>query len=390
MESPKRSSVLPRTASRNLRSSALPRKLARSLARLVLGVALFCARSAAAHDPFEITTDAHVHADELRVHTTMSLLTAERACLTLPGPPRRAELADFETFRAELAACARSYYRITSGGAALALRNSTLQLTVEGDVDMQSVYERPRKTPLVFEALGLQKLAPRAGVVITVTGERTFLGQKLLRPDDSAFELPITDEAEAPGTAPLPSFGRFLALGVEHILTGADHLLFLFGLLVVCRRLKTVAIVVTCFTVAHSVTLALAALDVLTLPSRVVEPLIAATIVLVGFENLYRGEEPAGPWPTRWCAAFGFGLIHGLGFAGALKALGLGTHGSSLIAPLVAFNLGVELGQLSIAALLLAALWSLRKSGKLPRLPRFASLAVAAIGLVWFVQRLRA
>jgi hydrogenase/urease accessory protein HupE len=368
----------------------LPNELARALALVVFGLALFCARSARAHDPFEITTDAHVHARELDVHTTMSLLTAERACLTLPSPARRAELADFEAFHRELEACARSYYRITSGGEALAVQAFTMALTVEGDVDTRLVYERPRKTPLVFEALGLQKLAPRAGVVITVTGERTFLGQKLLRPDDSAFELPITDEAEAPGTAPLPSFGRFLELGVEHILTGADHLLFLFGLLVVCRRLKTVAIVITCFTVAHSVTLALAALNVLTLPSRVVEPLIAATIVLVGFENLYRGEEPAGPWPTRWCAAFGFGLIHGLGFASALQALGLGAHGSSLIAPLVAFNLGVELGQLSIAALLLAALWSLRKTGKLSRLPTFASLAVTAIGLVWFVQRLRA
>jgi hydrogenase/urease accessory protein HupE len=389
MASPKRSSALPPTANRSLRPRE-QRRLARALALLALGLALFCARSAWAHDPFEITTDAHVHARELDVHTTLSLLTAERACLTLPGPPRHAELADFTAFHSQLEACARNYYRITEGGEALALRGFSMELTLEGDVDTRLIYERPSKTPLVFEALGLQKLAPRAGVVITVTGERTFLGQKLLRPDDSRFELPITAEAEAPGTAPLPSFGRFLELGVAHILTGTDHLLFLFGLLVVCRRMKTVAIVVTCFTLAHSVTLALAALNVLTLPSRVVEPLIAATIVLVGVENLYRGQEPAGPWPTRWCAAFGFGLIHGLGFASALQALGLGAHGTSLLGPLVAFNLGVELGQLSIAALLLAALWSVRKTGKLPRLATFASLAVTALGLFWFVQRIRA
>ena len=92
----------------------------------------------------------------------------------------------------------------------------------------------------------------------------------------------------------------------------------------------------------------------------------------------------------RWLAAFGFGLIHGLGFASALQALGLGSGEPSLVPALLAFNLGVELGQLTIAALLLAALWSLRKSGKLPRLPQWASLLIAAIGLVWFVQRIRA
>ena len=141
-----------------------------------------------------------------------------------------------------------------------------------------------------------------AGVVLTATGARTFLGQKVLRPDDAAFEIPITGEAEAPGTPPLPGFRAYVRLGVEHILTGIDHLLFLLGLLVVCRRFRTVAAIVTCFTVAHSVTLALAALEVVTLSSRVVEPLIAATIVLVGVENLMRGDEPRGAlgcWRSR-------------------------------------------------------------------------------------------
>ena len=356
---------------------------------VIVALALLCPKLGWAHDPFEITTDAHVQAGELSVHTTLSLLTAERACLTPADPARRAATADFLAFREQFEACARDYYRISSGGQALALRRSDSQLTVVDDLEMRLVYERPSKSPLVFEALGLKRLAPRAGVLLTVTGARTFLGQKLLRPDDSAFELPITDEAEAPGTAPLPSFGRFLRLGVEHILTGTDHLLFLVGLLVVCRRMQTVAIVVTCFTVAHSVTLALAALNLVSLPSRVVEPLIAATIVLIGLENLYRGQEPLGRWPARWLAAFGFGLIHGLGFASALKALGLGSHETSLIPPLLAFNLGVELGQLSMAALLLAALWGLRRTGKLPRLPQLTSLVIAVIGLVWFVQRLR-
>src|SRR5206468_12921320 len=185
----------------------------------------------------------------------------------------------------------------------------------------------------------------------TVTGARTFLGQKLLRPDDRRFEVPITPEAEALGTPALPSFGGYLRLGIEHILTGADHLLFLLGLLVVCRRLRTVAQIVTCFTVAHSLTLALAVLHVVAVPSRMVEPLIAATIVAVAFENLVRPEEPDRLWVGRLATALVFGLVHGLGFATALAQTGLGAAGASIAAPLVAFNLGVEVGQLAVAAL---------------------------------------
>src|SRR4029077_6147388 len=177
----------------------------------------------------------------------------------------------------------------------------------------------------------------------------------------------------------------YLRLGVEHILTGADHLLFILGLLVVCRRFRTVAAIVTCFTVAPSVTLALAALNVVTLPVRVVEPLIAATIVVVGIENLLRGDEPKG----RWLLTFGFGLVHGLGFAGALKEIGLGSAGTSIVGPLVAFNLGVEIGQLAVAAAVLLLIWKLRALPPFARNgARLTSLIVAVVGLVWLVERL--
>jgi hydrogenase/urease accessory protein HupE len=224
-----------------------------------------------------------------------------------------------------------------------------------------------------------------AGVVLTATGARTFLGQKVLRPDDAVFEIPITAEAEAPGTPPLPGFRSYLRLGVEHILTGPDHLLFLLGLLVVSRRPRTIAAIVTCFTAAHSATLALAALGVVTLPGRVVEPLIAATIVVVGIENLVRGDEPKG----RWVLTFAFGLVHGLGFAGALKDIGLGAAGTSIVGPLIAFNLGVEVGQLAVATPLIVLLWKLRAWPPFARYgARAISLLVAAAGLLWLGQRL--
>jgi hydrogenase/urease accessory protein HupE len=326
----------------------------------------------------------------LSLHTTMSLPTMTRACLAENPPRQPPAAADFARFAPAFVACARAMYAVSAGSQPLQPKTATVNLTVEEDVDAWVTFPRPTRSPLVVEAVGLGKLTPRAGVVLTVTGARTFLGQKLLRPDDRRSEVPITPEAEALGTPALPSFGGYLRLGIEHILTGADHLLFLLGLLVVCRRLRTVAQIVTCFTVAHSLTLALAVLHVVAVPSRIVEPLIAATIVAVAFENLVRPEEPDRLWVARLATALVFGLVHGLGFATALAQTGLGAAGASIAAPLVAFNLGVEVGQLAVAALILAALWGLRRGGRFTRrVPRVASVLVGAIGLFWFVTRLR-
>ena len=346
---------------------------------------LLASRGARAHDPFSITSEARVGHGGLEIDTTMSLLTATRACLPGTSALRIPKPADFEPARPAYEACARDLYRITSGGTALSVREVRVALTPENDVTMQVGYPPPPSSPLVFEAPHLRPLVARAGIVLTVTGERRFLGQELLRPEQPRLEIPLSPEGEAAGTPPLPTFRQYLALGIRHILTGYDHLLFLLGLLVVCRRFRTVAAIVTCFTLAHSVTLALAALDVVKLPARVVEPLIAATIVFVGLENVLRGEEPKG----RWALTFGFGLVHGLGFASALRDIGLGAFGTSIVAPLVAFNLGVELGQLTVAAVLLALLWRLRRTRWLARQgTRAVSWGVAAMGLVWLAQRL--
>ena len=180
-------------------------------------------------------------------------------------------------------------------------------------------------------------------------------------------------------------FRTYLWLGIEHILAGYDHLLFLLGLLVACRRLRSAVAVVSCFTLGHSVTLALAALEIVTVPSRVIEPLIALSIVYVGVENLLRRDEPRG----RWLITLGFGLVHGFGFAGVLREIGFGGAGNGIVWPLAAFNLGVELGQLAVAAVALPVLVALRRR---PALARFevpaASAVVVALGLFWLVQRL--
>ncbi len=187
------------------------------------------------------------------------------------------------------------------------------------------------------------------------------------------------------GPAATPnSFADFLLMGVKHIWTGYDHLLFLFGLLIVSRNFASSLKIITCFTLAHSITLAVATLSLVQFSSRIVEPLIAASIVYVGIENLLRGDDPKG----RWLLTFAFGLIHGFGFASVLRELGLGANGTGIAVPLVSFNLGVELGQLAIAGLALPVIWKLRPQPLFIRrwVPACSAL-VLALGSFWFVQR---
>ena len=205
-----------------------------------------------------------------------------------------------------------------------------------------------------------------------------------------AFKQTVAERAASQAAVHSQNGGEtvtsFFALGVEHILTGYDHLLFLAALLLICDRFSDAAKVITVFTVAHSFTLALAATDIVRLSGRVVEPLIAASIVYVAFENIFIRDHS-----QRWrrVIVFAFGLIHGLGFASVLREVGLGTSGTGVVVPLVKFNLGVEAGQLAVAALFLPLVFWLK------RLPTFvargvptASAAIAGIGAFWLVTRL--
>jgi hydrogenase/urease accessory protein HupE len=175
--------------------------------------------------------------------------------------------------------------------------------------------------------------------------------------------------------------GSFFVVGIHHILSGYDHLLFLLALLLRGGRFWSLLKIVTAFTAAHSITLSLAALGVVSIPDRLVEPVIAASIVWVAVENLALSDAPA----RRWIVSFLFGLAHGFGFASALDPLGLPP--ARLALALLGFNLGVETGQAIVVALLLPVLaWSRGKSWE-PQLVRTASLAVAVAGLAWLVER---
>ena len=179
------------------------------------------------------------------------------------------------------------------------------------------------------------------------------------------------------------SIFRFLVLGIEHILTGYDHLAFLLALLIAGGSLRHNAKIITSFTVAHSLTLALATLGLVNISPAIVEPLIAVSIVFVGLENLFRRRIAA-----RWLVTFSFGLVHGLGFAATLRELGIGTLGARVALPLLSFNVGVELAQITIAALVLPLVWRLqrRPSFALKHAPAF-SLLITFAGIYWFLAR---
>ena len=176
---------------------------------------------------------------------------------------------------------------------------------------------------------------------------------------------------------------KFVPLGVHHILTGADHLLFLMGLLLLGGTFRQLLVVVTAFTLAHSVTLSLSVLNLFSPPSTVIEPAIALSIVWVGADNLLVG----GGRDMRALIAFAFGLIHGFGFAGVLRAMDLSRL--DVAWSLVSFNIGVEIGQLTVVIAAAMALASLRSKSKVAgrRIELAGSLVVIAVGGFWFMER---
>lgn len=198
-------------------------------------------------------------------------------------------------------------------------------------------------------------------------------------------ERPTADVYAAGPEGTMAVLATFVRAGIHHIFIGPDHILFIVGLLLLGGTLKRVIQVATSFTLAHSITLALAVLGIIRISGRIVEPLIALSIVYVGFENL-RARPGSRDWRTR--IAFAFGLIHGFGFASVLREFGL-PH-SALAWSLLGFNLGVEVGQVTIVLVVVPLLAALRAG-----LPRLASRAIAAgswgiicTGGFWFVQRL--
>lgn len=175
---------------------------------------------------------------------------------------------------------------------------------------------------------------------------------------------------------------NFVILGIQHIITGYDHILFVLCLILPAAiSLGRVVEVVTAFTLGHSITLGLATLGIVSLPSQLVEAAIALSIVFVAIENMTKWKLK-----KRWIITLLFGLIHGFGFAGILQEMELSS--STVASSLLFFNLGVEIGQIAIIALVFPLLAMARKYKRFPVFVTTSSTLIMAMGLFWFVQRI--
>jgi len=238
---------------------------------------------------------------------------------------------------------------------------------------------------LRYRSTVLVDIAPDARQVVLIrSGDTTF--QDLL--DVSRTEAALT---EAPQLSIVQVIGLYLEAGVEHILTGYDHIAFLIAIVLWANSLWPVVKLVTAFTVGHSVTLSLAALDIVQIPSSIIEPAIAASIIFVAAENFFSHNVQ-----KRWRDTFAFGLVHGFGFASALQEFGIPK--SAVIPALASFNIGVEIGQIAIVAAVIPMLMAFDRlarspirgshgGGRTPIAVYTLSTVIAMLGSYWFLDR---
>lgn len=276
-----------------------------------------------------------------------------------------------------------SHIAVTGDGAR-PCRSGAATLVPDGDgVLYRDSYDcREVAGPIVYRSTVLTDIDAAARQVVLI-GEGDAAPQALLDAANSIVTL------SAPAPSRLQTFQRYLVTGIEHIFLGYDHIAFLVAIVLWARRLVPVIKIVTAFTVAHSITLSLAALGIVVIPSSIVEPAIAASIVFVALENFVSRDIE-----RRWRVTFAFGLIHGFGFAGALREIGLAPN--AVATALAAFNIGVEIGQIAIVSAVIPLLIAADRlaSGPGAKPARAAPLVyglsalIAVLGGYWLFTRI--
>jgi hydrogenase/urease accessory protein HupE len=342
---------------------------------------ILAAVSTFAHDPG--LSVAEIKLEESRLEARLTFAREEIAALVPMDSDHDGQItqAEFDATRAQLEEMAIQSFIVSVGGRDLPPTKVSSILGDSNALHLNLIFPATVEGRLGISAPLLARLARGHRQFLTIrdaTGKT--LSEKMLDANNSSFESDVAaliDRHHRP-----QSFSEFFMLGIEHILMGFDHLAFLFALLIIGGSLREAAKIITSFTVAHSITLAVATFNLVNLSPGIVEPLIAVSIIYVGIENIFRREIKG-----RWLLTFAFGLIHGFGFATVLRELGIGPQGGAVV-PLLSFNLGVETGQIAIAALLLPLIW------KLKRQPSFAlrfapacSILVALAGGYWLIER---
>jgi hydrogenase/urease accessory protein HupE len=353
---------------------------------LVVLFSLLPFQEATAHDPGLSSLTLRARPNGLEATLTLAVRDAAQLATVDDDGPGVVTQVEFARSRLQLEAAVARQLLITADGRVLKVQSIRSDFDEKNNVEVHLDFG-----PITFSSLEIQSnliaslpLGHRQYLQVqNATGETVFERLLSAAADRAPVQMPRTNASIAALVA-ARSFASFLSLGAKHILTGYDHLLFLLGLLVVARGFVSALTIITSFTIAHSITLAMATLHLVQIPSRIVEPLIAASIVFVGIENLLRGDIPQ----ARRLVTFGFGLIHGFGFASALHEAGIGSGTGGIVLPLLPFNLGVEFGQIIVAAAALPIIWKLRENPMfIARWAPACSAAVVLLGSFWFVQR---
>jgi hydrogenase/urease accessory protein HupE len=370
--------------------------IALRVASIFLLLVVLLAPRAGAHEVFPAIAEIDVRNDALHlsIEVTLEALMADIDLSSVADTNAAPNAADYDALRALPPKALRARLpdflpvfigslRLRIDGAGVSPAFVTAEIRDPGDVELQ------RQTVLHFTA------ALPAGARTAALGWTKSYGSLIVR-QVGAVENPFTASvaggdiagpfALAGGTLQTgwQVFGGYIPIGFDHILPqGLDHILFVLGLFLLAARLRPLLWQVTAFTAAHTVTLALGALGWVNLPASIVEPLIAASICYVAIENILTDHL------NRWrpFVVFGFGLLHGLGFASVLGEYGL--PADHFIPALLGFNVGVELGQLTVIAIafLLVGFWFRDRPWYRRAITIPASLVIAAIGAFWVVER---
>ena len=337
----------------------------------LLACILLATAALRAHDPGLSSLDVRVGADVVSV--TLSMAAADVALVAPDGG------ADGPWTLSDLA---RDAIRLAVDGETLRpIRDETSR--DEGGARVRLWFAIARGVQA--RSLSITSDVPKRALrghreLLTVTVDGVPAAGKLL--DVEIDSVTVDLAAASPSQA--RNALRFLELGVRHILAGYDHLVFLAGLLLAAGTARKLVVALTAFTVAHAVSLALVVIGGVHVPPSIVEPLIAASIAWVGVENLLRERRRA-----PWLVVFGFGLIHGFGFAGALIELGFGTSVTDVATALVSFNAGVEAGQLVAAAAMAPFVWMIRRRPRWQAiLQPVCAAAIVMAGGYWLFERL--
>jgi len=348
--------------------------------RLII-LLLLSAAVARAHEPGLSTAEFRTTRDGLELVLTFAITDMDNLLGLDNDADGKVSQLEFDYSKARITGMATQAVSVTIDGQAVS-GEASVRIDAQNNIEFTVRYPKSITSNFVYRCAILSQL-PRTHRQFATLKDASgkVMAERLLNAQNDSLVFP-PDAASA--AAPKKTFTGFVSLGIEHILTGYDHLLFLFGLLLVTRHFGSAIKVITCFTIAHSITLAVATFNLLNIPSKIVEPLIAATIVYVGIENILLHGEPK----KRWMLTFGFGLIHGFGFASVLRDLGVASAAGGVALPLFAFNLGVEIGQIAVAAILLPLIWRFSKNPQFPqRWVPACSVLVALLGAYWFIER---